>query len=100
VWLVMYVCASVLRLVYVKGMGSPRDWGLSVKGQIPWPIDTSKPVVYVVSGGCPSAAWLARVSARSLPDEGLCALILPRCVRTPESRRDLRLCVMERSVSW
>jgi hypothetical protein len=34
-----------------------------------------------VSGGWPSASLLARVYARSLPIEWLCALILPRLVR-------------------
>ena len=80
-------------------MGSPRVCGMRVCGQVQWPIDTSEPVVYVVSGGWPSATWLAIVSARSFPSEWLCALILPRCVRVPALQRVLRVCVMERSVS-
>jgi hypothetical protein len=80
-------------------MGSPRVWGMRVYGQVQWPIDTFEPMVYVVSGGCPSATWLASVSARSLPNEWLCALILPRCVRMSDSQRVLRVCVMERCVS-
>jgi hypothetical protein len=80
-------------------MGSPRVYGMRVYGQVHWPIDTSKHVVYVVSGGCPSISWLASVSAGSLPSEWLCALILPRCVRKPDSYRVLRMCEMERSVS-
>jgi hypothetical protein len=63
------------------GYGFPRVCGRRVYGQVQWPIDTSQPVVYVVSGRCPSGTWLASVSARSLPSEWLCALILPRCVR-------------------
>jgi hypothetical protein len=93
------VCASVLRLVYLWGMGSPRVCGMRVYGHVPWPIGTSEPAVYVVSGGCPSATWLAREFARSLPIEWLCALILPRWVRMPGSQRVLRVCVMELSVS-
>jgi hypothetical protein len=42
-----------------------------------------------VSGGCPSATWLARVSARSLSIKWLCALILPRGVRIPYWQRVL-----------
>jgi hypothetical protein len=61
----------------MHGMGSPRVWGMSVYGHVQWPIDTSEPVVKVVSGGCSFAMWLARVFARSLPIEWLCALILP-----------------------
>jgi hypothetical protein len=80
-------------------MGSPRVCGVRVYGQVQWPIDTSEPVVYVVSGGCPFATWLASASARSLPSEWLCALILPRWVRMPSLQRVLRVCVMERSVS-
>jgi hypothetical protein len=80
-------------------MGSPRVYVMRVYGYVQGPIDTSEPVVYVVSGGWPSAAWLARVSARSLPNEWLCALILPKCMRMHESQRVLRVCVMERSVS-
>jgi hypothetical protein len=53
---------------------------MRVYAQVQWPIDTCEPVVYVVvSGGCPSASWLASVSARSFPCQWLCALILPRC---------------------
>jgi hypothetical protein len=52
-----------------SGYGSLRIWGMRLYGQVKWPIDTFKPVVYVVSGGRPSATWLARVSARSLPIE-------------------------------
>jgi hypothetical protein len=48
---------------------------MSVYGHVQWPIDTSEPVVYVESGVCPSATWLDRVSARSLPSEWLWALI-------------------------
>jgi hypothetical protein len=62
-------------------MGSPRVCGIRVYGQAHWPIDTSELVVYVVSYGCPSATWLASVSARSFPSEWLCAFFLPRCVR-------------------
>jgi hypothetical protein len=80
-------------------MGSPRVCGMRVYGHVEWPIDTSELVVYVVSGGCPSAAWLASVSSRSLHNELWCALILPRCVRMPDSQRVLRVCVMVRSVS-
>jgi hypothetical protein len=80
-------------------MGSPRVCGMRVYGKVQWPIDASKPVEYVCLGGCPSAAWLASVSARSLPIEWLCALILPRCVRMPDTQRVLRVCVMEWSVS-
>jgi hypothetical protein len=69
VWFLLYVCASALRLVYLYGIGSPRVWGMRVYGKVQWPIDTYEPVVCVVSGGCPSATWLARVSARSLPSE-------------------------------
>jgi hypothetical protein len=72
---------------------------MRVYGLVEWPIDTSKHVVYIVSGGCPSAAWLARASARSSPIEQLSALILPRYVRVPEAQRVLRVHVMERSVS-
>jgi hypothetical protein len=72
---------------------------MRVYGKVPWPIDTSDPVVYVVLGGCPSTTRFASVSARSLPIEWLCALILPRCVRMLASQRVLRVCVMERSVS-
>jgi hypothetical protein len=54
---------------------------MRVCGHVLWPIDRSEPVVYVVSGGCPPATWLANVSARSLPRELLCDLIFPRCVR-------------------
>jgi hypothetical protein len=79
-------------------MGSPRVYCIRVYGKVQWPIDMFEHVVHVVSGGCPSAAWLARVFARSLANEWLCALILPRCVRMPESQRVLRVCVMERSV--
>jgi hypothetical protein len=74
-------------------------WGMSAYGKVQWPIDTSEPVVQVVSGGCPSATRLARVSARLLPSEWLWALILPRWVRMPNSQRVLRACVMEMSVS-
>jgi hypothetical protein len=87
VCLVLYVCWSVLRLVYLQGMGSPRVCDMRVYGQVQWPINTFEPVVYDVSGGCPPAAWLASVPARSLPIEWLCALILPRCVRMPDSQR-------------
>jgi hypothetical protein len=80
-------------------VGSPRVCGKSLFGQVQWPIDTFEHVVYVVSGGCPSATRFASVSARSLPSELLCALILPRCVPMPASQRVLRVCVMERSVS-
>jgi hypothetical protein len=52
-----------------------------------------------VSGGWPSADWLPRVSARSLPIEWLCALILPRRVRMPKWRRLLRVCVMELNIA-
>jgi hypothetical protein len=65
---------------------------MKVYGQVQWPIDSSEPMVYVVSGGCPSAAWLASVSARSLPSEWLRALILPRCVRMPALQRVLSVC--------
>jgi hypothetical protein len=81
------------------GMGSPRVCGKRMYGRVEWPIDTYEPVVHVVSGGCMSTVWIARVPARSLPNEWLCALILPRCVRMPESQRVLKVCVMERSVS-
>jgi hypothetical protein len=80
-------------------MGPPRVCGIRVYGHVQFPIDTYELVVYVVSGGCPSAAWLARVPARSLPKDWLRALILPRCVRMHDSQRVLRVCVMERSVS-
>jgi hypothetical protein len=33
---------------------------MRVYGHVQWPMDTSEPVVYVVSGGCPSATWLAK----------------------------------------
>jgi hypothetical protein len=83
---------SKMRLSYLKGMGLARVWGVSVSGQaIQWPIDTSEPVVYVVSNGCPSATWLARILARSLPSERLCALFLPRLVRMSELHRVLRV---------
>jgi hypothetical protein len=62
---VVCVCVCFEVGVYV-GMGSPRVCGTRVYGKVQWPIDTFEPVVYVVSGGCPSAAWLASVSARSL----------------------------------
>jgi hypothetical protein len=62
-------------------------------------MDTSEPMVYVVSGGCPSTVWLARASAKSLPIEWLRALILQKYVRVPEAQRVLRVCVMERSAS-
>ena len=65
---------------------------MRVYGQVQWPIDTSEPVVYVTSGGCPSASWFACVSARSFPNEWLCAFILPRCVRMPALQRVLRVC--------
>jgi hypothetical protein len=39
------VCASVLRLVYPWGLGSPRVWGILVYGQVHVPINTSEPVV-------------------------------------------------------
>jgi hypothetical protein len=80
-------------------MGSPMVCGMRVYGQVQGPIDTFEPVVYVVSGECPSAIWLASASARSLPREWLCALILQRCVRMPALQRVLRVCLMERSVS-
>jgi hypothetical protein len=72
---------------------------MRVYGRVQWPIDTYELVVYVVSGGYPSATWLASASARSCPSEWLCALILPRCVRMPALQRVFRVCVMERSVS-
>jgi hypothetical protein len=59
VCLVLYVSAFVFRLVYLWDMGSPRVCGTRVYGKVHWPIDTFEPVVYVKSGGCPSAAWLA-----------------------------------------
>jgi hypothetical protein len=34
VCLVLYVCASVLRLVYLKGVGSPRVCGMRVYGEV------------------------------------------------------------------
>jgi hypothetical protein len=71
VCLVMIVCASVLRLLYLYCMGSPRVCGMRVHGHVEWLIDTSEPVMYVVSGGCPSVAWLAIVSGRSLSSEWL-----------------------------
>jgi hypothetical protein len=80
-------------------MGSPIVRSMRVYGHVQLPIDTSELVVHVVSGGWPSAAWLPSVSARSLPNERLCASILPRWVRMPDSQRVLRVCVMERSVS-
>jgi hypothetical protein len=45
VCLMLYVYASVLRLVYLWGVGSPRVWNMSVHDQVYVPIDTSKPVV-------------------------------------------------------
>jgi hypothetical protein len=65
---------------------------MRVYGQAHWPIDTFEHVVYVVSGGCPFGAWLASVSAGSFPNECLCALILPRCVRMPALLRVLSVC--------
>jgi hypothetical protein len=72
---------------------------MSVYGKVQWPINAFEPVVYAVSGGCPSAIRLARVSARSLPIESLWALILSRWVRMPDSQRVWRVCVMEVRVS-
>jgi hypothetical protein len=96
---VLYVCASDLRLVYLWGMGSPRVCGMRVYGHVQWPIVTSEPVVYIVSGGWPSATWFARVSARSLPREWLWAFIFPRCVRMPAPQRVIRVCVIDMRVS-
>jgi hypothetical protein len=93
------VCFEVGVSVCWLGMGTPRVCGNMVYGHDQWPIDTSEHAVYVVSGGCPSAAWIARLSARSLPRECLCSLILPRWVRMLEAQRVLMVCVMERSVS-
>jgi hypothetical protein len=47
VWvcLVVYKCASVLRLVYMWSVGSPRFRGMSVYGKVQVPIDTYEPVV-------------------------------------------------------
>jgi hypothetical protein len=47
VWvcLVLYVCSSVLRLVYLWGVSSPRVWGMHVYGQVQVPIDTVEPVM-------------------------------------------------------
>jgi hypothetical protein len=53
--------------------------------------DMTEPVVYVVSGGFPSPTRLARVLARSLPIEWLCAMIFPRWVRMPELHRVARV---------
>jgi hypothetical protein len=72
---------------------------MRVYGQVQWPIDTSEPMEYVVSGGYPSVDWLASASARSFPSDWLCALILLRCVRMPALQQVCRVCVMERSVS-
>jgi hypothetical protein len=83
---VVRVCVIFEVCVFV-GYGSTRVWGMSVYGHVQWHVDTYKPVVYVVSGGCPSGTWLARMSARSLPIEWLCGLILPRWVRVPELHR-------------
>jgi hypothetical protein len=80
-------------------MGSPRVCGMRVYGKVQCPIDTSEHVVYNVSGGCPSATWLARMSARSFPSEWLCALILPMCVLMHVLQRVLGVCVIKRSVS-
>jgi hypothetical protein len=72
---------------------------MSVYGHVQWPIDTSEPVVYVVLGGCPSSARLARITARSLPIEWLCAFMLPRWVRMHELHRVARVCVIDSRVS-
>jgi hypothetical protein len=80
-------CVRHFEVCVFVGYRSPRVWGMSVYGRVQWPVDTYKPVVYVVSGGCPSAVWLARMLARSLAIEWLCALILPMWVRVPEMHR-------------
>jgi hypothetical protein len=41
--LVLYVCASDLRLLYLLGVGSHMVWGTGVYGQELVPIDTAKP---------------------------------------------------------
>jgi hypothetical protein len=86
------VCVCVCFEVGVSlGYGFPYDCGMRVYGHVKWPIYTAEPLVYAVSGGCPSAAWLASVSARSLHSEWLCALILLRFMRMPDSHRVLRV---------
>jgi hypothetical protein len=42
---VVCVCVTVLRLVYLWGVGSPRVSGKSVHGEVHVPIDTVEPVV-------------------------------------------------------
>jgi hypothetical protein len=39
------VCVSVLRLVYMWGVGSPKVWDMSVHGHGHVPIDTYEPMV-------------------------------------------------------
>jgi hypothetical protein len=45
VYLVLYMCASVLKLVYLCGAGSPRVRGIRVYGQVQVQLDTYEHVV-------------------------------------------------------
>jgi hypothetical protein len=45
VCLLLYVCASVLRLVYMWGVSCPRVSGMNVHGQVHVPINTAELVV-------------------------------------------------------
>jgi hypothetical protein len=73
VWvcLVLYVCESVLRLVNLWGIDSPRAWGVSVYGKVHVPIYTSNPPVRVVWGGWPSTTLFARAFVSSRPSGSL-----------------------------
>jgi hypothetical protein len=42
---VVCVSASVLRLLYLWSVGSPRVWDMSVYGHVHVPVDTYEPVV-------------------------------------------------------
>jgi hypothetical protein len=66
-------CVGVFDVVGVRvsfevgvsvGYGFPMVCGMRVYGQVQWPIDTWDHVVYVVSGECPCATWLAIVCLR------------------------------------